>query len=267
LALDKYEHYYDEVENFARKGKTLNRRRSKIRQLNSNLESAFVISVARGRYILNNGLMGRTSREVGAKKIVVGDKIKYIKSFNANVDNTLVQITQLEPRESVLQRQTGKNAVNVKTVAANFASVIILESLDNKRYSKDFIQQIINSLETQKFDGESIKIIIGLTKCDLEDKYLVGEKIKKDFFNFPILEFSKDENLPFFPDFVTVFIGHSGVGKSSLLNRYVPNAFQKMAEVNQTTNQGRHTTSAVRAFPYKKTWLIDTPGVRSFQAI
>jgi ribosome small subunit-dependent GTPase A len=267
LISEKYEHYYDDLENFARKGKTTNRPRSKKRQVNLNTKEAFVISVARGRYILNNGLIGRTAREVGAKKIVVGDKIKYIPAAYVNTGDRLVQIIQIKSRETILQRQTGANAVNIKTIAANFASVLILESLDNRKYSKDFFQQIINSLQGQKFCQTDIKIIIGITKCDLEDKYLIKEKIKKDFPNFPIFLFAKDKDLPFSPDSATVFIGRSGVGKSSLLNRYVSGAQQKIGEVNQTTNQGRHTTSAVRAFPYKKTWLIDTPGIRSFRSI
>ena len=69
----------------------------------------------------------------------------------------------------------------------------------------------------------------------------------------------------FLEDEITVVVGASGVGKSTLVNALVPEANRTTGNVNTVTGRGRHTSSSVRALELNKTtWFIDTPGVRSF---
>jgi ribosome biogenesis GTPase len=63
---------------------------------------------------------------------------------------------------------------------------------------------------------------------------------------------------------ITVMVGHSGVGKSTLVNALVPSADRATGGVNVVTGRGRHTSSSVRAIALDNGWIIDTPGVRSF---
>ena len=65
---------------------------------------------------------------------------------------------------------------------------------------------------------------------------------------------------------VSVFVGHSGVGKSTLVNGLVPEAHRAIGIVNVVTGRGRHTSSSAVALrlPGDQGWVIDTPGVRSF---
>jgi ribosome biogenesis GTPase len=67
-------------------------------------------------------------------------------------------------------------------------------------------------------------------------------------------------------DRVSVFVGHSGVGKSTLVNGLVPAAGRATGVVNDVTGRGRHTSSSAVALrlPGRQGWVIDTPGVRSF---
>jgi ribosome biogenesis GTPase len=64
----------------------------------------------------------------------------------------------------------------------------------------------------------------------------------------------------------SVFIGHSGVGKSSILNQLDPRINQKVGEVSEVWNKGRHTTVTARLFKLdENTFVIDTPGVREIE--
>lgn len=62
----------------------------------------------------------------------------------------------------------------------------------------------------------------------------------------------------------TVLVGHSGVGKSTLVNAIAPGANRAVGRVNEVTGRGRQTSTSVRAIPLDRGWIIDTPGIRSF---
>lgn len=64
---------------------------------------------------------------------------------------------------------------------------------------------------------------------------------------------------------VSVLVGHSGVGKSTLINDLVENAARATGDVNDVTGRGRHTSSSALALPvHGGGWIIDTPGIRAF---
>ena len=64
---------------------------------------------------------------------------------------------------------------------------------------------------------------------------------------------------------VTVVVGHSGVGKSTLVNAIVPGTDRSTGGVNLVTGKGRHTSTSVVAIPLAGGgWIVDTPGIRSF---
>jgi ribosome biogenesis GTPase len=74
-----------------------------------------------------------------------------------------------------------------------------------------------------------------------------------------------DELRGLLTDQISVLVGHSGVGKSTLVNLLIPDADRAVGEVSPVTGRGRHTSSSAVALPLPGGgWLIDTPGLRSF---
>jgi ribosome biogenesis GTPase len=112
-----------------------------------------------------------------------------------------------------------------------------------------------------------LKPIICVTKTDLQDptEFLASfaglsipvVKTRSD-------EFELDSLKKLLASEVTVLVGHSGVGKSTLVNAIAPLANRAVGIVNEVTGRGRHTSTSVRAIKLENGWIIDTPGIRSF---
>jgi len=73
-----------------------------------------------------------------------------------------------------------------------------------------------------------------------------------------------DELIPHIKDHTTVFAGHSGVGKTTLINALAPDYQRATGDVNEVTGKGKHTSSSARAIWAQGGWIVDTPGVRTF---
>jgi ribosome biogenesis GTPase len=107
-----------------------------------------------------------------------------------------------------------------------------------------------------------------LTKADLADP----EPFLRNFAGLGIpvvrssmLDFPVDELAPMLAGHTTVAVGHSGVGKSTLVNALVPGTDRAVGDVNEVTGRGRHTSSSTVSLRVPTGgWIIDTPGVRSF---
>lgn len=112
-----------------------------------------------------------------------------------------------------------------------------------------------------------LKPILVITKVDLADP----ADFLKNFegLSIPVIKNrsddpSVDELRKLLAGNTTVMVGHSGVGKSTLVNALAPDQFRATGGVNAVTGRGRHTSSSVRAIQLSDAWIIDTPGVRSF---
>lgn len=192
----------------------------------------------------------------------VGDWVHITK-----MDSTTAVILEVLPRYSVLSRQAvGKNA-DVQIIAANIDVAFIVQSVGH-----DFN---LNRLERYMSICHSGKVepAILLTKADLADKQeleLLKSKITQRMPKVPLILISSESGLGYkeldaFMKSETsyCFVGSSGVGKSTVINRLLPEEKLKTAAISESTSKGRHTTSHRELFILNNgSIVIDTPGMR-----
>lgn len=245
--------------------------RTKDRPDYSKAQTGFVTTVDRGRITcrLNNGeqILAMKARELGKKSIVVGDQVGLVGNLSGT-DGTLARAVSVGVRRNTLTRTIDDEANFERQIVANVDQMAIMIAATNPEPRHGFVDRAL----VVAFD-QGIKPLIIMTKIDLIanpnseflEPYLdLGLKINEQIFIF-----DKGSDLSKLHKTLlnqtTVFIGHSGVGKSSLVNRLIGSDQRAVGSVNENTGRGRHTSSSAFAIPLGQTgWIIDTPGVRSF---
>ncbi|MBB1510220.1 ribosome small subunit-dependent GTPase A [Tessaracoccus sp. MC1756] len=231
----------------------------------SALPIARVISVDRGRYrCLLEGrpvtaVRGRLINRKGG--IIVGDDVRLDGDVTGD-EGSLSRIVEVIERSTVLRRSADDADSFERPIVANADQLFIVTALADPPPRTGMIDRIL----VAAFDAK-IRPVLCLTKSDLASP----DELKRAYepLGVPIVVTEPDADLTpireAIQDRVTVFVGHSGVGKSTLVNRLIPDANRATAEVSELTGKGRHTsTSAVAMEVPGGGWIIDTPGVRSF---
>jgi ribosome biogenesis GTPase / thiamine phosphate phosphatase len=178
-------------------------------------------------------------------------------------------ILSVLPRTNHMVRQSTKKNQLTHVLAANIDQVILIASHKMPRTSLGFIDRFLVSAESFR-----IPQIIIFNKTDLLD---LKEKDKQEgliklYESLGVKAFGLSailDDLHFLntllSDRTTLIAGHSGVGKSTLLNRLSPDVSQAIGSVSTASNKGIHTTTFVEMFRLsEKTFVIDTPGVKEW---
>jgi ribosome biogenesis GTPase len=247
--------------------KRSSRPRTKDRPDYSSAELARIIAVDRGRsaaLIEATGVIvtAMKARELGKKSVVVGDIVRIVGDISGKVD-TLARIVAVEPRVNELTRTVEDDAGMERMIVANVDQIGIVLAAANPEPRHGFVDRAL----VVAFD-QRIKPLILMTKCDLADPAEFLAPYKDLDVSSICLQRGADltELRQALAGKRTVLLGHSGVGKSTLVNALVESANRATGDVNDVTGRGRHTSSSAIALELddKSGWIIDTPGVRSF---
>jgi len=252
--------------------KRSSRPRTKDRPDYSAATLARIISVDRGRSaailegVTNEGepiiVSAMKARELGKKSVVVGDLVRLVGDVSGRTD-TLARIVTVEPRTNVLTRTVEDDAGMERMIVSNVDQIAIVMSAANPEPRHGFIDRAL----VVAFDQRITPLIV-MTKCDLADPTEFLSSYKELGIDSVRVQRGADltELRTHLEGKRTVLLGHSGVGKSTLVNALVENANRATGDVNDVTGRGRHTSSSAVALELKVNsgWIIDTPGVRSF---
>ena len=225
-----------------------------------------VVTVDRGRWGCALGrdparhVTAMRARELGRTPIVVGDDVGIVGDLSGQPDS-LARIIRRGPRRTVLRRTADDTDPTERVVVANADQLLVVVALADPPPRTGLVERALIAAYTG-----GLAPILCLTKSDLAPP----EPFAAQFagLDLTIVTAGRDDPLdvvaPLLDGKVTVLLGHSGVGKSTLVNRLVPEADRATGDVSGV-GKGRHTSSQSVALPLRDSgWVIDTPGIRSF---
>jgi ribosome biogenesis GTPase len=299
----------DESDFRSRPSKRGSRPRTKQRPEHSDAVTGLVTGVDRGRYTLlvkdpddgGDGTSGEKivtamkARELTRTRVVVGDRVDVVGDVSGG-EGSLARIVRIQERTSTLRRTADDTDPYERIVVANADQLVIVTALAQPEPRTGMIDRCV----VAAYDA-GMSVLLCLTKADLASpdelralyeplgvEVVVTQRAPSDdetdgansagqtAGGMVLVPESVEEVRERLRGLVSVLVGHSGVGKSTLINALVPAAMRATGVVNDVTGRGRHTSTSAVALPLPVAvtegapteafdgWVIDTPGVRSF---
>lgn len=228
---------------------------------------AVVVTVDRGRYTCrlvsdeDVVVTAMKSRPLGRKGVVVGDTVRLVGDVSGD-DGSLARIVVVDERRTTLRRTADDDDPVERVVVANADQLVVVVALADPPPRQGLVDRALVAAYDAGMDP-----LLCLTKADLADPE-------------PLLAAYRPLEVPYvvtrrgtepaelrarLEGRTSVLLGHSGVGKSTLVNALLPDAHRSTGIVNAVTGRGRHTsTSALMLSLPGGGWIVDTPGIRSF---
>nr|WP_246611585.1 ribosome small subunit-dependent GTPase A [Arthrospiribacter ruber] len=200
--------------------------------------------------------------------IAVGDWV----TLENEGDQESTVIADILPRENYIIRKSTRKAHHSHIIASNIDQAFLIITLRNPRTSLGFIDRFLVSTESFRIPASIIVNKMDLEYKDKDLDFLQDIHEIYEPLGYPVIEISALDQNSFEKQFskllegkTTLLSGHSGVGKSTLLNRLVPSAQQTTKEISKFSSKGVHTTTFAELFELPTGgYLIDTPGIKEF---
>ena len=267
------------------------RPRTKQRPSHADAALGMVTRIDRGHYRIrlddpsltddsSGNITAMKARELGRGKVVVGDRVAVVGDTSGR-KGTLARMVRIEERTTLLRRsaEDGDAAGTERAIVANAAKLVIVTAVADPEPRPRMIDRYL----VAAYDAGMEPLIV-LTKTDLADAAPLTDLYSPLGVRCLATRLSPrgpetgpsqaDDERPddgveavrqVLDGAVSVLVGHSGVGKSTLINALVPGADRATGHVNEVTGRGRHTSTSLQALELPGGgWVIDTPGVRSF---
>ncbi len=203
--------------------------------------------------------------------VAVGDRVQIV----PNNEGTAF-ITEIEDRRNYIIRKSINLSKQSHIIAANVDQAILVVTVANPQTSTTFIDRFLASAEAYR-----VPVILVFNKTDLLDddmrRYQEAMVNLYQTIGYECHQISAengdgvDDLRPLLKDKITLLSGNSGVGKSTLINRLVPDANLRTSEISDAHNTGQHTTTFTEMIPLSPItqhltpgFLIDTPGIKGF---
>lgn len=196
--------------------------------------------------------------------IAVGDQVLYV----VQEDGTGL-ISEVCDRRNYIVRKATKLSKQTHVIASNIDQLCIVATLGFPRTSTGFIDRLLVTAEAYHIPARIV-----FNKVDLYDDELwqIHNELKSIYLHagYPVHEVSAlegtgvDDLRLLMQGKTSLFSGHSGVGKSALLNALDPSLNLRVGEVSDWSLKGKHTTTFAELHPFAGGYLIDTPGIKEF---
>jgi ribosome biogenesis GTPase len=226
-----------------------------------------VVTVDRGRYTTLVGdrtVTAMKSRPLGRKGVVVGDAVRLVGDVTGE-EGSLARIVEVEERRTVLRRTADDDDPVERVIVANADQLVVVAALADPEPRPRLIDRAL----VAAYDA-GLEPLLCMTKADLADPETLLSIYRP--LGVPHVVVRRGDDLDEvrarLAGKVSVLIGHSGVGKSTLVNALVPGSHRAIGHVNAVTGRGRHTSTSALMLPLPPVpdggWIVDTPGIRSF---
>lgn len=255
------EHDYEHYERPRRR----TRPRTKERPTYDDAVDAVVVTVDRGRFTLRydgRQLYAVKARPLGRKGVVVGDRVRVVGDTSGR-EGTLARIVEVSDRSTVLRRTADDTDPVERVVVANADQLVVVAALADPEPRPRLIDRALVAAF-----AAGMRPVLCLTKADLRGPESLLATYRS--LGVPWVVCQRGGDLTPVRELLrghtSVLVGHSGVGKSTLVNALVPEADREVGVVNAVTGRGRHTSTSALLLPLPEEagWIIDTPGIRSF---